>query len=707
MNPFAKVTEILFGSIQPEKNKRGSNDRIGAITPEHINALIADYGDTVNSSSGGGGSLLRDVQTLEHVRKWVTSVNKVSNDLVDNMFRIFLRTMLGKAESMKAPIDHVGFLDVVFGFVYIVYMIFMPLLNRSKHYALVTGFSANEAVSTTFPACNPLMMRFFLLSSAHSRHTMKGVVFIAHVLHTLGDVEVMKSMYDKWYKVVLRQTYIKLNVGLFVGIRSESINNRNESIITSAKRKFLLSSCRTVFKPLVAERFLPKIEGDYLHVPNILNQVVKSSALEVDQSSPVVVFVSAIKLFTLIYPLPKSVLTSSLSMIDIERYSVLLHSSFDTYFGWSSENNKDIVNVIGRVNMYIAMDYLKIVASVLALQGAKVTNSRALLFDVTHSICGFYKKHGKGDSSATTRSVVSLIARMVTDVHRSYHPTRDDKMSIADMYYMFSLRKHVVKMQTHDTKRVSQVKKQYMKRLLPHMYNKVAGMFQEQKSTNTKNNNNNIFHNANETNDNNAIFHTSSNVMNKDNLVSHHVNARTYTNVNNTMPERRVFTNRNRSTIDKLTNPDKQILKNNHQLDEAVIRMLDGLVRKHLKYNETFRPMLMLYVSVVNYIFHITQVDNILASSGFLEYKSTTNVNGHTSYIHTDNHDDVRWRVLGYWIVLKQVQMSDEALNIYKQYFNKIVLRDLNNAIKKKMVSSVVQSVKSVAPSLLKRIVSK
>lgn len=104
---------------------------------------------------------------------------------------------------------------------------------------------------------------------------------------------------------------------------------------------------------------------------------------------------------------------------------------------------------------------------------------------------------------------------------------------------------------------------------------------------------------------------------------------------------------------------------------------LDTLTRHFEKTDPLFRPILSVYVNLINWMILLVMGNNTL-ESGLLEYKKGARVNYFENYINLHDPNDTRVRYIAQWMVINRIQISSEK---YKEHRNKVVKVVFDEAI--------------------------
>lgn len=121
---------------------------------------------------------------------------------------------------------------------------------------------------------------------------------------------------------------------------------------------------------------------------------------------------------------------------------------------------------------------------------------------------------------------------------------------------------------------------------------------------------------------------------------------------------------------------------------------MDTLSKHFANTDPTFRPMLVMYVHLINWVI-LVLMGNTTLESGFLEFsnKKASSIRFFENYINVHDPKDERVRVLSQWLVLRRVQVSDETRRSHANKVVKVVFDEAIRAIKKRSKGGLLRFV--------------
>lgn len=120
---------------------------------------------------------------------------------------------------------------------------------------------------------------------------------------------------------------------------------------------------------------------------------------------------------------------------------------------------------------------------------------------------------------------------------------------------------------------------------------------------------------------------------------------------------------------------------------------LDVLTTHFADTDRTFRPMLAMYVHLINWII-LVLMGNTTLDSGFLEFSDKkASVHHFENYINIHDPKDERVRVISQWLVLRRMRVSDDTLRTHTNNVIKVIFDEAVRAIKKRSKSGLLRFV--------------
>lgn len=119
----------------------------------------------------------------------------------------------------------------------------------------------------------------------------------------------------------------------------------------------------------------------------------------------------------------------------------------------------------------------------------------------------------------------------------------------------------------------------------------------------------------------------------------------------------------------------------NDGIDETT---LDKLAGHFSNTDQTFRPMLIVYVHLINWIV-VFLTGNTTLESGLLEFSKHAKTNDFfKQYINIHDPDDKRVRVISHWMVMNRIQVQEDARKEYQRKVIAVVFDEVINALKRR-----------------------
>jgi hypothetical protein len=120
---------------------------------------------------------------------------------------------------------------------------------------------------------------------------------------------------------------------------------------------------------------------------------------------------------------------------------------------------------------------------------------------------------------------------------------------------------------------------------------------------------------------------------------------------------------------------------------------LDVLSTHFADTDPTFRPMLAMYVHLINWVI-LVLMGNTTLNSGFLEFSDKkASIRHFENYINIHDPKDERVLVISQWLVLRRLRVSDDTIRAHTNKVIKVVFDEAVRAIKKRSKSGILRFV--------------
>ena len=358
-----ELSDVLFSTTVVTNNHK-KHDENNDFVNKHASSARADMRVHMDD-------------VITEFKKVITVFKNVNQlNVADRLVRFVLRSLITftkrSNDRLLVLIESVGVLDLLYAAFYVYGVFVTQLTYRTKTFKAVSGKTANEKVSAEFPGCHPGVVRI-LLKPENMNHAMRGIQFVSSLLNDVGDGKLVHDTYRWWYDDFVRRR--------FVEIPSKGIP---------------LSFATLLFRFKVATRFMPFVENNVLHVPNVFNPVVYSSRDDMEGR------------FWFYHFVPKT----NDKMVVI-RLSEQIRDFMQDTFGWYNNRGQQ-KSVVGRVDFQMVVTYLKLAASMYLIHN-RPRESRNILA----AMCHFFQHFQTGGDVTAQWNAVKPLASLVTEIAKT------------------------------------------------------------------------------------------------------------------------------------------------------------------------------------------------------------------------------------------------------------------------------------------------